>query len=41
MFVVSMTANGIDHSDNVHRVSNWVSAVPNSNLTVSNLTNIF
>ena len=41
MFVVSMTINGIGHSDTVHSVSKWVSSVSDSNLTVSNLAGLF
>ena len=41
MVVVSMTVNGIDHSDTVHRVSKCISTVSSSNLTVSNLASLF
>ena len=41
MVVVSMTVNGIDHSDTVHRDSKRISTVSSSNLTVSNLASLF
>ena len=41
MVVVSMTVNGIDHSDTVHGVSKCKSTVSSSNLTVSNPASLF